>query len=38
MALTKATYSMIQGTPVNVLDFMSDAQKADVFQTQELSM
>ena len=30
MSLTKATYSMIQGAPVNVLDFMSEAQKADV--------
>lgn len=30
MSLTKATYSMVQGAPVNVLDFMSDAQKADV--------
>jgi hypothetical protein len=30
MSLTKATYSMVQGAPVNVLDFMSDAEKADV--------
>jgi hypothetical protein len=28
--LTKATYSMIQGAYINVLDYMTDAQKADV--------
>lgn len=30
MSLTKATYSMVQGAPVNVLDFMTSAQQADV--------
>jgi hypothetical protein len=30
MSLTKATYSMVQGSPVNVLDFMTDAQRQDV--------
>ena len=30
MSLTKASYSMIQGAPVNILDYMTDAQKADV--------
>ena len=30
MALTKATYSMITGAPVNVLDYMTPAQTADV--------
>lgn len=30
MSLTKASYSMIQGAPANILDYMTDAQKADV--------
>ena len=30
MALTKATYSMVQGAPVNVLDYMTAAEIADV--------
>jgi hypothetical protein len=30
MSLTKATFSMIQGAVINVLDFMTEAQKADV--------
>lgn len=30
MSLTKATYSMISGAPVNVFDFMTAAQIADV--------
>lgn len=30
MTLTKATYSMIQGAPVNVFDYMTAAQIADV--------
>jgi len=30
MSLTKATYSMITGAPVNVLDYMTPAQIADV--------
>lgn len=30
MSLTKVTYSMIQGASVNALDYMSDAQRADV--------
>jgi hypothetical protein len=30
MSLTKTTFSMTQGAVVNVLDFMTDAQKADV--------
>lgn len=30
MSLTKATYSMIQGAPYNVLDYMTDAQRQDV--------
>lgn len=30
MSLTKVTYSMIQGASVNALDYMTDAQKADV--------
>lgn len=30
MSLTKVSYSMIQGTPLNVIDYMTDAQKTDV--------
>ncbi len=30
MALTKATYSMVQGAPVNVLDYMTAAEIADI--------
>ena len=30
MALTKATYSLIQGAPVNVFDYMTQAQKDNV--------
>ena len=30
MSLTKVSYSMITGAPVNVFDFFSAAQKADV--------
>ena len=30
MALTKVSYSMITGAPVNALDYLSDAQRADV--------
>ena len=30
MALTKASYSMITGSPVNVMDYMTAAQIADV--------
>lgn len=30
MALTKATYSMVQGAPINVLDYMTAAEIADV--------
>lgn len=30
MSLTKLSYAMIQGAPVNVLDFMTDAQKINV--------
>jgi hypothetical protein len=30
MAITKATYSMVQGAPVNVLDYMTAAEIADV--------
>jgi hypothetical protein len=30
MSLTKVTYSMIQGASENALDFMTDAEKADV--------
>lgn len=30
MALTKTTFSMLAAAPVNVWDFMTDAQKADV--------
>lgn len=30
MALTKVTYSMIQGSPVSVFDYMTDAEIADV--------
>jgi hypothetical protein len=30
MSLTKASYSMIQGAPINVLDFMTPAQITDV--------
>ena len=30
MALTKATYSLIQGAPVNVFDYMTEAQKNNV--------
>lgn len=30
MSLTKASYSMITGAPVNVFDYMTEAQKTDV--------
>jgi hypothetical protein len=30
MALTKISYSMVTGAPINVFDYLSDAQKADV--------
>lgn len=30
MSLTKVTYAMIQGASVNALDYMTDAQRADV--------
>lgn len=30
MSLTKATYSMIEGAPINVFDFMTKAQQQDV--------
>ena len=30
MALTKASYSMVEGAPINVFDYMTSAEIADV--------